>query len=85
MNKFYRLDHEQAPTTRLSYNLATKKAKKGTLKGTVIGSTNKFVAIVWENSPVAEIVPLQPCRRTDNTYHNAAGYARYLAKLQQRG
>lgn len=72
MNKFYRLDHEQAPTTRLSYNLATKKAKKGSIKGTVLGSTNKFVAILWENSPVAEIVPLQPCRKTFNAYNRVA-------------
>ena len=80
MNKFYRIDHEQAPTTKLTYDLKTKQATKGDLKGTVIGSTNKFVAILWENSSVAEIVSLQPATRTNNTYFNAAGYARYLAK-----
>ena len=85
MNKFYRLDHEQSPTTKLSYNLKDKTAKKGSIKGTVLGSTNKFVAILWENSATAEIVPLQPCRKTVNSYHNAAGYACYLAKLAQRG
>lgn len=68
MNKFYRIDHEQAPTTRLSYNLKDKTATKGDLKGKVIGSTNKFVAILWENSPVAEIVTLQPCRKTMLSY-----------------
>ncbi len=68
MNKFYRLDHEQSPTTKLSYNLKTKTAKKGKIKGTVLGSTNKFVAILWENSPVAEIVTLQPCRKTMLSY-----------------
>lgn len=72
MNKFYRLDHEQAPTTRLSYNLATKEAKKGSIKGTVLGSTNKFVAILWENSATAEIVTLQPCRKTFNAYNRVA-------------
>ena len=68
MNKFYRLDHEQSPTTKLSYNLKTKTAKKGNVKGTVLGSTNKFVAILWENSPVAEIVTLQPRRKTMLSY-----------------
>ena len=72
MNKFYRLDHEQSPTTKLSYNLKTKEAKKGSIKGTVLGSTNKFVAILWENSPVAEIVTLQPCRKTFNAYNRVA-------------
>jgi len=84
MNKFYRIDREQAPTTRLYYNLKDKTATKGDLKGTIIGSTNKFVAIMWENSPVAEIVSLQPATRTNNTYFNAAGYARYLAKQKQK-
>ena len=32
MNKFYRLDHEQSPTTKLSYNLKDKTAKKGDIK-----------------------------------------------------
>ena len=68
MNKFYRLDHEQSPTTKLSYNLKDKTAKKGNVKGTVLGYTNKFVAILWENSPVAEIVTLQPCRKIMLSY-----------------
>lgn len=72
MNKFYRLDHEQSPTTKLSYNLKDKTAKKGSIKGTVLGSTNKFVAILWENSTTAEIVPLQPCRKTFNAYNRVA-------------
>ena len=84
MNKFYRVDHEQSPTTKLSYNLKDKTAKKGSINGTVIGSTNKFVAILWENSSVAEIISLQPATRTNNTYFNAAGYARYLAKQKQK-